>query len=82
MTFHLKMFLQASLVLAGLRVFKWRTVCFVKLSLENCSCPVPSPEITHFCARVVSLCRGLGSANYRCSSVLAFQYRVKIMLYR
>lgn len=82
MTFHLKMFFQASLVLAGLRVLKWRTVCFVKLSLENCSWPVPSPEITDSCAQVASLCRGLGSAHYRCSSVLAFLYRVKIMLYR
>lgn len=31
-------------------------------------------------AQVVSLCRGLGSVRYRHSPVLAFHYRVKIML--
>lgn len=82
MTFHLKMILQAKLFLAGLEIFKWRMVCFVKLSLENYSCPVTSPEIIDSCAQVVSHCRGLSSVHYRHSPVLAFHYRVKIMLNR
>lgn len=34
------MILQASLLPAGPRMFKWRAVCFVKLPPENYSCPL------------------------------------------